>query len=85
MLLGDRSYGPVNAPMDAASGVAYAALQQALALKSHATSERAHRALAQPMRRTPADRPGWMRPMRAMEHVVKALPRTSTRDPVRQR
>lgn len=75
------AYGPhVNAPMDAASGVAaYAALQQALALKSHATtSERAYiEALAQ---RYEADPPADRARLdaayaRAMEHVVKSSPK----------
>jgi tetratricopeptide (TPR) repeat protein len=74
------AYGPhVNAPMDAASGVAaYAAVQKALALKSNATaSERAYiEALA---RRYEADPPTDRTRLdtsysRAMEQVAKTFP-----------
>lgn len=75
------AYGPhVNAPMDKASGVAaYAAVQKALALKSHATaSERAYiEALAQ---RYEADPPAGRARLdaaysRAMGKVAKTYPK----------
>jgi len=75
------AYGPhVNAPMDQASGVAaYAAVQKALALKSHATaSERAYiEALAQRYEADPpADRARLDRLYsRTMGKVAKAYPK----------
>ena len=72
------AYGPhVNAPMDSASGVAaYAAVQKALALKSHATApERAYiEAIAQRYEAVPgSDRTALDKSYsRAMERVVKA-------------
>jgi tetratricopeptide (TPR) repeat protein len=75
------AYGPhVNAPMDSASGIAaYAAVQKALALKSHATaSERAYiEALAQ---RYEADPPADRAQLdtlyaRAMGRVAKTYPK----------
>lgn len=75
------AYGPhVNAPMDSASGIAaYAAVQKALALKSHATApERAYiEALAQRYEADPpADRVRLdMLYSRAMERVANTYPK----------
>ncbi|UVT20840.1 MAG: tetratricopeptide repeat protein [Nitrospira sp.] len=75
------AYGPhVNAPMDSASGLAaYAAVQKALALKSHATApERAYiEALAQRYEADPpADRVRLDTAYsRAMEQVTKTYPK----------
>ncbi|QPD04191.1 MAG: Tetratricopeptide repeat (TPR) protein [Candidatus Nitrospira kreftii] len=75
------AYGPhVNAPMDQSSGVAaYAAVQKALALKSHATaSERAYiEALAQRYEADPPDDRARLDRLysRMMEKVAKTYPK----------